>query len=42
MAKKLYTTPSVEIEVLLADVLMFSSFDNVGEDEDWGIPETNG
>ena len=41
MAKKLYTTPSVEIELLQADVLMFSAFDNVGDDEDWGIPATN-
>ena len=40
MAKKLYTTPSVEIELLQADVLMFSSFDNLGEDkDDWGIPQ---
>ena len=37
MAKKLYTTPSVEIELLGADVLMFSAFDNVGDDEEWGI-----
>ena len=37
MAKKIYSAPSVEIELLEADVLMMSSFDNVGNDEDnWG------
>lgn len=39
MAKKNYSTPSVEIENLLLDVLMFSNYDNVGDDEDWGITE---
>ena len=38
MAKKTYSTPSVEIEILLTDVLMISNMDNVGEDEDnWEI-----
>lgn len=37
MAKKKYTTPSVEVEQLLHDVLMFSNYDNVGGDEDWNI-----
>ena len=40
MAKKTYSTPSVEIEILLTDVLMISNMDNVGEDEDnWEIQE---
>ncbi len=39
MAKKIYTTPSVEIEVMLTDVIMISNMDNVGDDGDWGIPE---
>lgn len=37
MAKKVYVAPSATIETLLLDVLMFSSYDNVGGDEDWGI-----
>ena len=38
MAKRTYSTPSVEIEILLTDVLMISNMDNVGEDEDnWEI-----
>ncbi len=37
MAKKTYIAPSAKIENLLQDVLMFSNYDNVGGDEDWGI-----
>ncbi len=37
MTKKTYVTPKVTIENLLQDVLMFSNYDNVGGDEDWGI-----
>ena len=39
MAKKTYSTPSVEIEILLTDVIMTSNLDNVGDDVDnWEIP----
>ncbi len=37
MTKKTYIAPKVAIENLLQDVLMFSNYDNVGGDEDWGI-----
>ena len=37
MAKKVYVAPSATIETLLLDVLMFSNYDNVGGDEEWGI-----
>ena len=38
MAKKTYSTPSVEIEILLTDVIMTSNLDNVGDDVDnWEI-----
>ncbi len=37
MAKKTYVAPSATIENLLQDVLMFSNYDNVGGDEEWGI-----
>ena len=39
MAKKTYSTPSVEIELLLTDIIMTSNLDNVGDDvENWEIP----
>ena len=39
MAKKTYSTPSVEIEILLTDIIMTSNLDNVGDDvENWEIP----
>ena len=37
MAKKVYVAPIATIETLLLDVLMFSNYDNVGGDEEWGI-----
>lgn len=37
MAKKVYVAPIATIETLLLDVLMFSIYDNVGGDDDWGI-----
>ena len=35
--KKKYIAPIAKIEQLLNDVLMFSNYDNVGGDEEWGI-----
>ena len=37
MAKKTYVAPEATVETLLQDVLMMSNYDNVGNDEDWGI-----
>ena len=36
MIKKTYSTPVVEVEELVTDVLMWSGFDNEIGDEDWG------